>query len=96
MDGVRPGGASRGPGKRFELTEVQVDKLRLAGRGDIKRFFAEVEEEQRRFDLIRADPARAFKHLESMDGLAESFRLGPFRRGSLFVRTMTRKIEGRR
>ncbi len=78
------------------LTEAQSAKLRLAGYGDIRRFFAGVERERRQFELNRADLGWALRQLEDTDGLAKEFRRGPFGIGSLFEKTLAQMSEGRR
>jgi len=77
------------------LTEWQKQKLHLAGRGDIKRFFDSVDE-QRRQILMIDENALDRKKIDELTQAARQLRhvldLGPFEEGSLFARTVRRSL----
>jgi hypothetical protein len=75
------------------LSRPQVEKLVLAGRGDIKRFLDRVEEMRPEFDAVRADMAagRSFL-LDDLRPLGVDFQNGPFGNDSLFAKTL-KKIQ---
>lgn len=77
------------------LTESQRSKLRLAGRGDIKRFFDEVEDRRSRFEIDRRRFKTGRAALMQLDRLSQTYEKGPFGDGSLFAKTLQR-IQGRR
>jgi len=78
---------------RGRLRPSHVAKLRLAGRGDIKRFHDRVEEMRAEFDGLRTDLGRGQQFLNrDLKPLTEEFQIGPFGDGSLFAKTLT-KIE---
>jgi len=78
------------------LTPAQVDKLRLAGRGDIKRFFDEVDGRRAGFDAARTDLARGVDYLNGLKPLTIEFKRGPFGGGSLFAKTLAKIEEDRK
>jgi hypothetical protein len=75
------------------LSRPQVEKLVLAGRGDVKRFLDRVEEIRPEFDAVRADLAagRSFL-LDDLRPLGVEFQNGPFGQDSLFAKTL-KKIQ---
>ena len=73
-----------------KLTASQRAKLRLAGRGDIKRFFDQVEDRRRDFEKDRHNFRTGLTALERLDPLAQVYRDGPFGDGSLFVKTFSK------
>jgi hypothetical protein len=77
------------------LTELQKQKLHLAGRGDIKRFFDSVEE-QRRLILMIDENALDRKRIDEITQAARQLRhvldLGPFEEGSLFAKAVRRTL----
>ncbi len=78
------------------LTESQVEKLRLAARGDIKRLFAEVEAARANYEANRSDLRRGLAALQDTAPLSRRFREGPFGEGSLFRKVLDHMTGGRR
>jgi hypothetical protein len=78
--------------RKHGLTELQRAKLQLAGRGDIKRFFDEVQEKRQRFEEDRQDFNAGLAALRRLDPLTRVYQEGPFGDGSLFAKTL-RKIK---
>jgi len=80
------------------LTEIQKQKLHLAGRGDIKRFFDSVEDQRRRVLMIDED-ALDRKTVEEIAQATRQLRhgldLGPFEEGSLFAKAVHRTLTPR-
>ena len=70
------------------LTDPQRQKLQLAGRGDINRFFDRVEELRRKFQLVKTDQNRIGEILQAMQPLQMTFQTGPFGDGSIFAKTL--------
>ena len=66
----------------------QRAKLRLAGRGDIKRFFDVVQNRRNAFEIARKDFQSGLWALQRLDAVAKNYREGPFRAGSLFAKTL--------
>jgi hypothetical protein len=77
--------------RNHKLTNSERAKLRLAGRGDIKRFFDRVEDERNDFELHRVGFENGLAALRRLRPLSDTFNQGPFDDGSLFVKTL-RKI----
>jgi len=73
-----------------ELTDPQRAKLRLAGRGDIKRFFDEVQKRRDDFEIHRMNFNTGLRALQRLDALSTRYREGPFGDGSLFAKTLNR------
>jgi hypothetical protein len=83
----------------YRLTPAQAGKLRLAGRGDIKRFFDAAEERRRAFDRARTDVKAGVRSLQDLAPLIADFREGPFGSESIYSKTLVkilREGEGRR
>jgi hypothetical protein len=74
-----------------KLSGPQQAKLRLAGRGDIKRFFDEVEGRRRDFERDRRNYKSGLAALRRLEPLELTYLGGPFNDGSLFAKTL-RKI----
>ncbi len=77
------------------LTEMQKEKLQLAGRGDIKRFFDRVADERAQFLAVRenvVDRKRLRQLNESTHGLRIAFVGGLFEEESRFEKTMKRSL----
>jgi hypothetical protein len=77
------------------LSARERERLRLAGRGDIKRFFDAVDERRRQFEAVRTDVKAAIASLRGLRPLASAFRTGPFGGGSLFEKTLTKILQDR-
>jgi hypothetical protein len=72
----------------LKLSGPQQAKLRLAGRGDIKRFFDEVEDRRRDFERDRRNYKSGLAALRRLELLELTYLGGPFDDGSLFARTL--------
>ena len=83
-------------GRMGELTERQRAKLRLAGRGDIKRFFDRVEDRRREFETARQHWQTGFAALQRLGDLSIIYQEGPFGDGSLFAKTLRRIDDDRK
>jgi hypothetical protein len=75
-------------GRSCPLTPAQTEKLRLAGRGDIKRFFDQVEDKRKRFQTGRYDQTRINELFQEIQPLQTVLTAGPFNDGSLFAKTL--------
>jgi len=75
------------------LSELQKKKLRLAGRGDIKRFFDRVEEKRARFNLVKNDQNKFGEFYQEIVPLQASLNMGLFRDGSLFFKTLQSTLD---
>ena len=76
--------------RRHRLSGAQREKLRLAGRGDIKRFFDQVAEQRRAFEKERQTFRTGLAALRRLDALVPIYHDGPFDDGSLFAKTLRR------
>ena len=74
--------------KTHNMTDSQRAKLRLAGRGDIKRFFDQVEDRRPDFERDRHNFRAGFATLQRLNPLAQVYQEGPFGDGSLFAKTL--------
>jgi len=70
------------------LTDVQKNKLQLAGRGDIKRFFDRYEEIKWKFKLIQHDQQKANQIWQDINPLQMTLRSGLFHADSFFYKTV--------
>jgi hypothetical protein len=73
-----------------KLTRAQRAKLQLAGRGDIKRFFDQVEDRRREFETERRVYKNGLAALRRLEPYRQVFQDGPFGDGSLFAKTLQR------
>ncbi len=81
---------------RHLLTPADREKLLLAGRGDVKRFFDQVETRRAEFDRVRANLNAAIGLLNgTLQPLCREFQHGPFGDGSLYVKTLTKILADR-
>jgi hypothetical protein len=76
--------------RAYHLTEPQQAKLRLAGRGDIKRFFDQVGDRRSVFEVDRQSFRTGLAALPRLDPLSQLYQDGPFGDGSLFAKTLHR------
>ena len=74
--------------REHDLSDAQRMKLQLAGRGDIKRFFDQVEDRRLEFEKARKSFRTGLAALQRLDDLSLIFRMGPFDHGSLFAKTL--------
>jgi hypothetical protein len=78
--------------KDRDINGAQLRKLRLAGNGDIKRFFDRVEERRPEFEVARKNFNAGRMLLRELEPLSTEFRDGPFGDDSFFAKTL-KKIE---
>jgi hypothetical protein len=76
--------------QEYGPTAEQRLKLRLAGKGDVKRFFDQVEERRGRFDKERRNYQSGLAALKGLNDLSLIYTEGPFGDGSLFAKTLRR------
>jgi hypothetical protein len=76
--------------REYRLTRPQRAKLRLAGKGDIKRFFDQVEERRNAFETERQSWKTGLAALRRLDPLVQIYHEGPFGDDSLFAKTLHR------
>ncbi len=70
------------------LTEAQKAKLRLAGRGDAKRFYDLYAEKRKKFDVLKRNQNKVNEVLQEVRPLQEMLTQGAYGRGSLFDKTL--------
>jgi hypothetical protein len=77
------------------LTEIQKQKLHLAGNGDISRFLHRATEKRKAFEFARNDNAAVRNELRhETSALNDVIARGLFRAGSLFDKTAKRTVSG--
>ena len=74
------------------LAREQKQKLMLAGRGDIKRFYDRVEEKRKKFKLVQNDQNKIGQVLQDIQPLQQSLNAGLFNEGSLFAKTLKKTL----
>jgi hypothetical protein len=79
----------------IDLRDDQIEQLRLAGRGDIKRFYDRVEQARRRFQASNAwsIPGEPIEPHEIAMPLQDSLRKGLFGQGSLFQKVVANSLD---
>jgi hypothetical protein len=77
----------------FQLTDAQRQKLRLAGRGDIKRLLEMVEDARSEFRQARSDLNRLTELRNDLRLVELRVTEGPFEMGSLFAKTIRKMME---
>jgi hypothetical protein len=75
------------------LTGAQKTKLRLAGRGDLKRFFDVYDEKKRKFQTLKNDQNRINEVFQEIQPLQASIASGLFGEGSIFAKTIHKTLE---
>lgn len=70
------------------ITPVQKQKLLLAGRGDIVRFFEKVEESRKKFQTLKNDQNKINEIFNDIRPLQTRMAMGLFGQGSLFDKTL--------
>ena len=70
------------------LSETQKKKLQLAGRGDIKRLFDQVEERRKKFQLVKNDQNKFNEFWQDVQPFQVVFSQGAFGPGSFFNKTL--------
>ena len=78
----------------YKLADPQRMKLQLAGRGDIKRFFDQVEDRRDAFEIARKSYRTGVAALQRLDDLTLTYLRGPFGDGSLFAKTLQKIKNG--
>jgi hypothetical protein len=71
----------------YDLTEAQKAKLRLAGHGDIKRWFDFIEDKKRESDQISGDPEMIRAYSRRLKAFRTRLRHAPFGEDSIFSKT---------
>lgn len=74
------------------LSEVQKQKLRLAGRGDIDRFFRTFEKVKQKFQVIRNDQQKVNQIFQEVTPLQSQLMTGLFTRDSLLQKCLVNTI----
>jgi hypothetical protein len=74
------------------LSDDQKQKLRLAGRGDINRFFRTFEEVKLKFQLIRNDQQKVNQIFQDVTPLQAQMTTGLFTRDSLLQKCLVNTI----
>ena len=75
-----------------DLTAEQQKKLTLAARGDMKRFFDQVEEVRRKFLKVKNDPNGFNNVWQEISPLQQKLSAGLFGDTSLFAKTIRRTL----
>jgi hypothetical protein len=76
--------------RTLRLSPAQKERLRLAGQGDIKRFFDQVDEHRRVFDRDELDMQEYQVFVRGLSVLRLMFQQGMLVPGSLFDKTLRR------
>ena len=71
------------------LTEAQINKLRLASRGDLKRFFEKFDAARRHFQKIKNEPNGVNESFQEIRPLQTEFQSGLFNEGSMFKNSLS-------
>jgi hypothetical protein len=74
------------------LSEAQKKKLLLAGRGDIKRFFDQVEEKRKKFAQVKQDRNKIGEIYQELVPLQVALKSGLFGDGSIYAKTIRRVL----
>lgn len=75
------------------LTDAQEVKLRLAGRGDIKRLLDRAADTRSRLDEVDGDAEAVANLFAAAAPIRKDMSRGPFRVGSLFVKTLRTSLD---
>ena len=75
------------------LTEPQKKKLRLAGQGDLKRFYDLVEEKRRKFKAVQNDQQKFNEIWQDIQPLQQRVAAGFFNDGSIYQRTIRKVLD---
>ncbi|MBC7816448.1 MAG: hypothetical protein IAG10_06105, partial [Planctomycetaceae bacterium] len=75
-----------------QLDEAQQRKLALAARGDIKRFFDQVEEVRKKFLAVKNDQNRLNQIWQEISPLQQQYSKGLFGEESLFAKTLRKTL----
>ena len=80
--------------KICKVSPSQKEKLRLAGRGDMKRFLEQVEKKRREFEEIRRDQNKFGQFYQEIQPLRTTFQSGLFGDGSFFSKALRKTLDG--
>jgi hypothetical protein len=75
------------------LTPAQRKKMELAARGDLKRFFDDVEDRRREFQTVRQDQNKFGAFYQTLMPLQLAFQSGMFGTGSVFTKTLRKTLD---
>lgn len=75
------------------MTEIQKKKLRLAGRGDVKRFLDRVEEKRKKFQSVKNDQNKFQEFYQELQPLMLVAQMGPYGEGSIFAKTLRKTLD---
>lgn len=75
------------------LTDDQKKKLRLAGRGDLKRFFDVYDEKKHKFQALKNDQNKINEIFQEIQPLQASIAAGLFGEGSIFAKTVGKTLD---
>lgn len=70
------------------LTEMQKQKMLLAGHGDIKRFFEKVDEKRKQFEKLKTDQNKVSQLYQELLPLRQMLQSGLFSQGSFYAKTL--------
>lgn len=76
------------------LTEAQKNKLRLAGKGDIKRLWDRVEEKKRKYLNVPHDQEKINEIVQDLQPLRTIASGEPFTEGTFFAKTLHSMLTG--
>ncbi len=85
-------GRIRAIDQKRRLTTNEKTKLVLAGRGDIKRLFDQIEDQRKQFVLLKTDLRGCQRFLQDVQPLWRTMRR-VFDDGSLFAKTLKKMVE---
>jgi hypothetical protein len=80
-------------GRQCGLTDTQRKKLMVAGHGDVKRFFDQVEAAKRKFDGIKNDQAKFNQIWQDIQPIQTAYATGVFHESSLFGKTLKKTLD---
>ena len=75
-----------------DLTEAQQRKLALASRGDIQRFFEQIEQVRKKFAAVKNDQNRFNEVWPEISSLQQRYSKGLFGEESLFAKTLRKTL----
>lgn len=75
-----------------DLTEAQQKKLTLAARGDMKRFFDQVEEVRKKFLAVKNDPNGFNQIWQELSPLQQKQAAGLFGESSIYAKTLRKTL----
>lgn len=85
-----------GSGRRHHLSSTELEKLHLAGRGDIKRLRAEADRRRIAFERQRQDIQVGQTALIALKPMSARFEQGPFGADSIYDKTLAKILDDRK